>query len=160
MFTLEAPKGVKIQRKLILQYQEQQDDLDVVFKCSNGQEQRCSRLVLNSISEFFTGQLEARERLNNPTEFNYDFSKECVKAFLDYMHGIKIEGVSLAMLLEMMKFIKLEGKDSSDFENDLLNLLCKKLKQAEIPIDVKLMVCVVCKSFDDFRPNLERVRTN
>lgn len=152
MFTIESSEIYKIRRQLIHQYQEQQNELDVVFKCSDG-EQRCSRLVLNLVSQFYTEQLEGRDRLGNKAEFNYDFSKECVKAFLDCIHGIKVEGLTLVTLVEMMKFLKYEGKNTSDFEKDLLNRLHNKLKVTKLlTFDVKLLVCVVSKSF--FNPTV------
>ena len=82
----------------------------MIFKCADGS-QKCSRHILYCRSEYYTGQLDAIERFKNKTEFDCTpFSKRCVKTFLDHMHGIEVDGVDLALLLEMIKFIMHLGK--------------------------------------------------
>ena len=68
-------------RCTIYQYEEQGDDLDVVFKCEDG-EQKCSHAALHFMSDYYADQLAARERMNNPSVFNYQYPKEMVKFYI------------------------------------------------------------------------------
>ena len=66
-------------------------------------------------SDFFSRQIQARERFGNCIEFHYEkeeskYSKNCVKNLLDAMHGLDIEVNDLADLMELIKFIKYEDK--------------------------------------------------
>ena len=82
----------------------------MIFKCADGI-QKCSRHILYCRSEYYTTQLDAKERFKNQTEFDCTvFSKRCVKSFLDNLHGIEIEQIDLALALEMIKFIMHLGK--------------------------------------------------
>ena len=89
MFKIEAKKCFKIRKALIHAYQvsglgitivfqcnnqEQGKGLDVVFKCEDG-EQRCSRLALQFMSDFYTDQLEGRDRMGNGPIFTYEYPK-------------------------------------------------------------------------------------
>ena len=104
-----SASSVKFREKLVQAYQEQGADLEVVFKCSDG-EQRCSRLVLNCVSQFFTEQLDARDRMENEPIFNYpDYPKRIIKGFLDLMHLIDVEAGLIDLVL-MIKFLNYEGK--------------------------------------------------
>ena len=133
MFKVDSSKCSKIRKSLVYAYQvrpglifllncsqlhpvvtntnikEQRNDLSVVFKCKNGQ-QLCSETVLEYTSDFFSDQLAARKRQNNKLEFNYEYSIQCLKNFLDIMHGIDIELTDLTSLLELIKFLKFENK--------------------------------------------------
>ena len=81
-----------------------------MFKCTDG-EQRCSRIVLNAVSDFFTDQLNGRERMGNELTFSYNFAKVTIKTFLDLAHGISIDSMDLVTLLELIKFVSFEGKN-------------------------------------------------
>ena len=81
----------------------------MVFKCTDG-EQRVSRDVLRYLSEFYSNQMNALDRFQNKYVFTCPFSKQCVKVFLDAMHGIRIESLSLITMLELIKFIMHLGK--------------------------------------------------
>ena len=83
--------------------------MEVIFRCTDG-EQRCSRAVLNYNSRFFYEQLNGRENMGNPPVFTYDFSKGTIRAFLDAMHGLKIDLTDIAELMELMTFLSYEGK--------------------------------------------------
>ena len=112
---------------------------------------------MNHTSEFFTEQLNGREKLGNELKFTYAFSKECVKTFLDLMHGVKLPTVELHTTLEMIKFIKYEGKDASDgFEKDLLEMLSTALKEAILTTQTKLLTCLICNSFDNYQHGFEK----
>lgn len=89
--------------------QEQADDLEVVFKCTDG-EQRCSRAVLNLNSQFFYEQLNGRDKMDNPPVFTYDFSKDTIRAFLDSMHGLQIELQDILAMMDLILFLGYEGK--------------------------------------------------
>ena len=81
----------------------------MVFKCIDG-EQRVSCDVLRYLSEYFSSQLDAMDRFQNEYVFTCPFSKQCVKTFLDAMHDIQAESVSLITVLELIKFIMHLGK--------------------------------------------------
>ena len=68
-----------------------------------------SEIVLDYNSEFYSKQLAGRAQLKNPLEFNYNYSKKCIQAFLDSMHSIPIT-LDWATLLELIKFLKFENK--------------------------------------------------
>ena len=95
-----------------MKYIQEQGDLEVVFKALDGV-QKCSRLALNYASDFYAEQLNGRDSHDNPPVFNYDYSKQTVKNYLDLMHGEDAESVSLFHLLELMKFLRYEGKSGN-----------------------------------------------
>ena len=90
-------------------FQEQGADLEVVFKCKDG-EQRCSRMVLMYNSDFFSAQLKGRDNMGNPPVFKYDFEKITIRRFLDWMHGLSVQSMTLVQLLELIKFLCFEAK--------------------------------------------------
>ena len=47
----------------------------------------------------------------------------------------------------------------SEFENDLLNYLCKELAKSDMQAAQKLLICLVCDRFDDFEGAMEKVRS-
>jgi len=68
------------------------------------------------------------------------------------MHGIKLTTIDLYTTLEMFKFIKYEGKDSSDgFEKDLVEMLCVAFKETLLTVPTKLLICLILNSFDNFQ---------
>ena len=85
--------------------QEQGNTLDVTFECRNGK-QKCSQHILRIMSDFYNDQLNALVRFENPTVFTVNFSVECVRAYLDALHGIRAENASIATTLELIKFLK------------------------------------------------------
>ena len=67
-------------------------------------------------SDWFARQMKARERFNNRIEFNYakdepKFGKRTIQNFLDAMHGIRIESITLVETLQLIRFIQYEGKN-------------------------------------------------
>ena len=100
---------VRVRRDLVYAYQEQGDKLPVTFRCSDG-EQKCGEWMLRH-SKWFSDKLDAYERYDNEMTFDYTmYSKECIKSFLDVMHGLKMEKISLVTLLELLSFLLYEGK--------------------------------------------------
>ena len=110
------------------------------------------------VSDFFTEQLDARKRMGNELVFNYNFSKQTIRAFLDFLHGLRVT-LDTVDLMRLIKFLHFEGKsDNSDFERNLLELLCTTLIEANLPSDNKLLIVMVCNSFDNFKGRLAEVR--
>ena len=102
-------QGIEVRRDIVHAYQEQSDKLQVTFKCSD-REQKCGKWVLR-FSKWFSDKLDACERYGNETKFDYTmYSKECIKSFLDTMHGLGMENISLVTLLELLSFLLFEGK--------------------------------------------------
>ena len=100
---------VRVRRDLVYAYQEQGDELPVTFRCSDG-EQKCGEWMLRH-SKWFSDKLDAYERYDNEMTFDYTmYSKESIKSFLDVMHGLKMENISLVTLLELLSFLLYEGK--------------------------------------------------
>ena len=58
------------------------------------------------MSDFYDDQLDALARFQNPTVFKVNFSVQCVKAYLDALHGIRDDNASLVTTLELTKFLK------------------------------------------------------
>ena len=54
--------------------------------------------------------MDAMDRFQNEYVFTYPFSKQCLKTFLDAMHNIQAESVSLIIMLELIKYIMHLGK--------------------------------------------------
>ena len=90
-------------------FQKQGDDLEVIFKCVDGPK-RCSRLVLNAVSDFYADQLAARDQMCEKPHFAYDYAKKTIGAFLDLVHGISVDAMDLDTLLELIKFLSYENK--------------------------------------------------
>ena len=85
--------------------QEQGSSLDVTFECLNGK-QKCSEHVLRIMSDFYSDQLDAIKRFKNPAVFKVNFSVECIKAYIDALHGIRGENTGVLTILELIKFLK------------------------------------------------------
>ena len=61
------------------------------------------------MSDFWSDQLDAIDaiyRFENQVTFDVNFSVECIKAYLDALHGIAGEGVDLVTTMELIKFLK------------------------------------------------------
>ena len=74
------------------------------------------------MSDFYNDQLNALVRFENPTVFTVNFSVECVKAYLDALHGIRTEKAAMTTTLELIKFLKDLARGES---GKLLNFLAK-----------------------------------
>ena len=124
------------------------------------------------MSDFYSDQLDAITRFKNPAVFKVNFSVECVKAYLDALHGIRGENVGIVTTLELVKFLKDLARgifisfrlffnvfklDKSQFEGELLTYLCKQLEKVDIDIQTKLLICTIANRFDDFDGHLEQV---
>lgn len=129
MFTIDSNQCNTVRTTVVHEYQvrildknvpinfvqEQRSTLEVVFICTDG-EQRSSREVLEIFSDWFAKQMKARERFNNQIEFNYakdesKFDKRTIQHFLDALHGIRIESITLVDTLQLIRFIQYEGKN-------------------------------------------------
>merc|ERR1712106_377248 len=158
---LTTGPGFQVVRPSILYaYQEQRESLEVQFTCTDGV-QLCSRAVLEMYSDFFTKQLECRERFGNRFVFTYakgaaEFPQRCVKYLLDAMHGIKIEMGTLADVMMFIKFLRYEAKSDSPFEKKVLDLLCRQLEILKLSVQTKLVLCVVADTFDNFTGYFEK----
>merc|ERR1712147_128053 len=108
------------------------------------------------MSDFFTGQLEGRDRMGNEPIFNYEYPKYIIKHFLDIMHSIDVD-LNIVNLLLLIKFLRFEAKsDESDFEKTLLEMLIDELKKAKFSLATRLLINHVCNSFDEFRGFFEK----
>ena len=81
----------------------------MIFKCRNG-ERKCSEYILRIMSDFYSDQLDAITRFENQAIFNVNFSVECIKAYIDALHGIRAENVGVVTTLEVIKFLKDLGR--------------------------------------------------
>ena len=62
-------------------------------------------------SKFFKEKLEAIDRFKNSTEFNYVmYPKSVIKYYLDFMHGIQADVSTTQDLLQLLHFLRFEGK--------------------------------------------------
>ena len=62
------------------------------------------------MSDFYSDQLDALVRYENPTVFCVEFTVECIKAYLDSLHGIRDENGNLVTTMELVKFLKDLGR--------------------------------------------------
>jgi len=149
-YEIRGTKIFKLRKTLLWEYQEQGDNLEVVFKCEDGN-QRCSRRVLEMTSDYFNDQMESRDRMRNGLSFTYpSYPKAVVKNFLDIVHSQDVQ-LNLVDVLLLLKFLRYEGKsDKSQFEVLLVDSLKKQLKKRALPTDTLLIVSHVCNSFDNF----------
>ena len=60
--------------------------------------------------DFYSDQLEAKDRFGNEIVFECPVTVECIRVFLDSMHGIQNDSVDLVVVLELIKFIMDLGK--------------------------------------------------
>ena len=51
-----------------------------------------------------------------------------MKTFLDHMHGIEVDGVDLALLLEMIKFIMHLGKSKLNGKVIFLSIILRYIR--------------------------------
>ena len=131
------------------------------FICIDGI-QLCSKTVLQFTSDWFTKHLNARENFKNQIVFDYSkpgsrFTKKCICNFLNIAHGIEIEVSTVPDLLELVKFIQYEGKNESHFEKNLFKTLSSHLAATSLSVDVKLLICVVSETFDNFNDFFSKV---
>merc|ERR1712106_80352 len=159
---LTTGPGFQVVRPSILYaYQEQRESLEVQFTCVDGV-QLCSRAVLEMYSDFFSKQLEGRDRFGNRYEFTYakgaaEYPLKCVKHLLDAMHGIEIKMDTLAEVMMFIKFLRYEAKSDSLFEQKILDMLCGQVERVKLSIQTKLLICVVADTFDNFNGYFEKV---
>ena len=87
----------------------------MTFECRNGK-QKCSEHVLRVMSDFYSDQLDAIQRFKNQAVFHVDFTVECVKSYLDALHGIRDKNVSLVTIMELIKFLKDNARGKLEFK--------------------------------------------
>ena len=113
------------------------------------------------LSDFYASQLDGRKRFNNAITFTYEFTVKCLTLLLDALHGMPLESLHLVDLLLLLKFLRYEGKsDKSNFEKRLLDSLCEQLishARDHLSLETKLLICIVCDSFDNFNGRFEKV---
>lgn len=62
-------------------------------------------------SKFFHDKLEATDRFKNETDFNYeDYARVTLKNYLDLIHGIEATIEELTQMLEVLRFLRFEGR--------------------------------------------------
>ena len=85
-----------------------------VFECRDGKIQRCSRWVME-LSDFFSVKVKGFDRFGNELKFDYtQYNQETIKLFLDLLHGISAQDVSLEKLVELYAFLAYEGKNGTE----------------------------------------------
>ena len=100
---------LSIPKAILYADQEQQETLEVTFKCRDGI-QKCSRWILG-FSDFFREKLVGFDRLGNPMVFDYTkYTKACIKSYLDCLHQISGLSFSAMVTLQVMTFLADEGK--------------------------------------------------
>ena len=71
---------------------------------------------LNSLTkDFFSDQLDAKDRFGNEIVFECPVTVECIRVFLDTMHGIQTDSAELVIILELIKYIMDLGKGKNLF---------------------------------------------
>ena len=78
--------------------------------------------MLRIMSDFYSDQLDALARFKKPAVFHVNFSVECVKAYLDAIHGIRDKNGSLVTTMEVIKFLKDLGRGFTSFNFYIINL--------------------------------------
>jgi len=148
---------IKLSSKKLHSYQEQGDELDVTFKCADG-EQKCEKVYLTE-SDFFCEKVDAFDKLKNDYEFDYtNFSKQAIKVFIDLLHhiDIEIERLELNVILEILFFLHCEGKTAiSDFESKLADYLYDDLIARDMNDNTTLMVVCFLASLDNYNTRFE-----
>ena len=83
------------------------------------------------------------DEFGNALKFDYtDYSRACVKLFLDCLHLIPAGPIDIATILECVDFCQYEGKASYDsFEVELVERLMTPIMKATLPLGTKLLIC-------------------
>ena len=129
-------------------YEDQADSINsVVFKCKDGKIKRCSRWILKQ-SLFFTEKLNACDRFDNDTEFDYEeFNIEAIEYFLAHLHGTSCMVPTKDLVktrLELMMFLKAEGKtDVSPFESQLYENTKQKIGFDQLSLGTRIILSFV-----------------
>ena len=129
-------------------YEDQDESINsVIFKCKNGKIKRCSRWILKQ-SLFFTEKLNAYDRFDNETEFDYEeFSKEVIELFLAHLHGTSCMIATKELIkirLELLMFLKSEGKtDVSPFERQLYENTKQKICFDQLNLGTRMILSFV-----------------
>ena len=129
-------------------YKDQNDSINsVVFMCKDGKVKRCSRWILKQ-SLFFTEKLNACDRFDNDTVFDYkEFNIEAIECFLAHLHGTSCVNLTKDLVkvqLELLMFLKSEGKtDVSPFESQLYESTKQKIRFDRLNLGTRIILSFV-----------------
>ena len=108
------------------------------------------------LSDFWCGLIGGAIKFNNPTVFNFSvktksskcYPKHVIKTYLDYVHLAAMDEVDLLDLLLLLDFLNSEGRQRSEFEQELATRVCNDLIQMDFDLETKLMILKFMESFD------------
>ena len=124
------------------------------------------------LSDHFADMIDGMTKFNNPIVFDFSktnktrtkraYPKKVIKYFLDCIHlqvgfyfstvlifpGQETEELNLLELLLLLDFLTSEGRQDSEFEQDMAKRLCDDLKKAKLDIVTNLMIVLFMTHFD------------
>ena len=133
--------------------------------CSDGK-YHASEWILRH-SKFFSEKIDACKRLGNDLEFDYtNFKTKTIRAYLDLLHGIQLASIEMKTILGLLRFLRFEGKASldgngkpiSELEHDLYKAVHAKLEETDLPLEDKVLACLVLSEIDSYDGKLFEVR--
>ena len=95
------------------------------------------------LSDFWCKMIGGAIKFNNPIEFDFSvktktskcYPKQVIKTYLDYVHLAATDEVDLLDLLLLLDFLNSEGRQSSEFEQELATRVCNDLIQMDLGME-------------------------
>ena len=120
------------------------------------------------LSDFWCGLIGGAIKFNNPTVFDFSvktktskcYPKHVIKTYLDYVHLAGMDEVDLLDLLLLLDFLNSEGRQSSEFEQELATRFCNDLIKMDYEMETKLMILQFMESFDSSMEKKDDKTTN
>ena len=131
--------------------------------CRNGN-QRVSRWILR-FSKFFHEQLERLDQYNSELKFMYrGYAVETIRTFFNLVHGIDQDEIKLHVSLELLKFLKCEGKTKvikgipvSPLEHEMYTTIHNSIEKACLPLEDMVLVCLFLSQIEGYNGKFFKV---
>ena len=110
-------------------------------------------------SQFFSDKIEKMTEFGNSLNFDYtNYSRGCVKLFLDSLHLIQPGQVDVATIAECVDFCQFEGKTTFEesFEVDLVERLMVPIMKSTLPLGTELLISAYFAKVDNFRDSFQQ----
>ena len=147
---------IEIPPHILEPYQEQDHNQTCIFECRDGR-QSASKWILQ-LSKFFSKKIKGFDQHQNEMKFDYtDYRTQTVKTYLDMLHGIDQDDLKFHILLELLKFLRYEGKATvvkgkpiSSLDFKLYKDLHEKLEKTSLTVTDAILACLFLSQVDSY----------
>ena len=108
------------------------------------------------LSDFWTAMIGGATRFDQPMVFDFSkrtktskcYPKKTIKFFLDSIHFTATDEMGLLDILLVLDFLNSEGRQDSEFEQDMAKRLIEDLKKMSFSVETQLLIVLFMKNFD------------